>query len=1215
MNATVTINTTSPLLPATVLIPYTANFTASGGNPGYSWAATGLPSWLTLTAAGFLTGTPPTGATALSFPVTVTDMASHSVTVTFNLPVNASLVINTAVLPVATVNVGYSTALAATGGSGIYTWSATGLPGTLSLSPAGVLSGAVPQAGPYSFPVKVTDSDRVTSSASLTLLVSTGFPLSFVTQSLAPCVAGVNCSSQLTAAGGVPPYVFSVPGGTNLYGLTLTASGFLNGVPTTGGQIRIPVTLTDQQGSIAAIFTQSVESALTVNAASLPPGVVGAAYLIQVGSGGGQQPYVWSVAGGSLPPGLALNPPGGNVISGVPTAAGTYVFSLQVADGLQTSPPQPMSIAIAAPAVPLSIVSAVQLPAGLVGTAYSQNLTAAGGSGQYTWTLTGGSLPAGLTLAASGAITGTPATAQTGNFTAKVNDTAGNSVSAGFSLLVTNPATVALLTANPLPNGIVGVPYNYGIQVTGGTPPYFWSITQGQVPAGVTFDATNGTFSGTPTTPGSFVFVLTLTDSGGTPAGGLPSAAVKHASVGPTSATGNYTIRIAGVNDFQITTAQTLPNGAMGQSYSTTLAASGGAAPYKWQLVNGTLPAGLTLSTGGVLAGTPSTAGAAALLIQATDTTGAVATASFLLRIANPNVPAINATPAPPAGLVSVPYQAGFSALGGKLPYTWSIGAGSLPPGLSLNPQSGALGGTPSQAGNFPFTVQVTDSARVSATQAFTIRVNTATLQIAPSPAIPNATLNVPYVFGLSVTGGTAPYTWSLSAGSLPGGFSIDSSSGVLSGTAATTGVYPFTVSVADAKFGVASQQYQLTVQSNALTITTSSLPPATVGAAYTFGLQEANGSPPWTWSVASGSPPPGIQLASDSGMLAGTPTSAGSFAFTVQVTDGTTATARANFTLVVNPPPLNIVTTVLPGGAAGAAYSQTLQAKGGTGAIAWSIAAGTLQPGLSLAGATGAITGTPTTPGAFPFTAQAKDSTGVLAVQALTLNIAAPALAPAITLSGLPVSSKPGDQPVVTINLAGPYSLPILVTATLSITPNPGNATDLMFSNGSRSIQFTIPANTTQATLPFQTGTLPGTIQLSLTLSAAGSNVTPSPGPVLTTTIPAAAPVIQSVTAALISGGFQVAVVGTSTTLDMKTVTFQFTPAAGATLQTTTVTIDVSSQFAAWYQNSASLATGSQFSLTMPFTVSGNVSSIASVAVTLTNSAGASAAVSAIIP
>jgi len=354
----------------------------------------------------------------------------------------------------------------------------------------------------------------------------------------------------------------------------------------------------------------------------------------------------------------------------------------------------------------------------------------------------------------------------------------------------------------------------------------------------------------------------------------------------------------------------------------------------------------------------------------------------------------------------------------------------------------------------------------------------------------------------------------------------------------------------------------------------------------------------------------------SSTGLLAGTPTTAGNYPFTVKVTDATAATAQASLTLVVNAPALTIVTTSIAGGAVGTAYSQTVQSSGGTGAITWTVSAGALPGGLTLNGTTGAITGTPSTPGTFTFTVQATDSTGVVtAKQSFTVTVAGPPAVPAITLSGLPATSEPGDQPVLTITLASAYPLPLTVTATLSITPNPGNSTDLMFANGTRTTQITIPANTTTATLPFQTGTLPGTIQVTLTLSAAGVNVTPSVPPSATTAIAATAPVISGVSVSTTSTGLQVTVVGTSTTLDMKTATFTFTPAAGATLQTTSFTVDVSSLFTAWYQSAASLATGSQFSLTVPFTISGNVSTIGSVSVTLTNSVGASAAVSANVP
>ena len=116
--------------------------------------------------------------------MTVTDSATHTATAPFTLPMSGILTITTAALPLATVNVFYSPTLAATGGDGVYTWSGTGLPTGLAISAAGVLSGSLSQAGPYPFRITVNDAQSSVASKNFTLLVSTGLPLSFVTQSL-----------------------------------------------------------------------------------------------------------------------------------------------------------------------------------------------------------------------------------------------------------------------------------------------------------------------------------------------------------------------------------------------------------------------------------------------------------------------------------------------------------------------------------------------------------------------------------------------------------------------------------------------------------------------------------------------------------------------------------------------------------------------------------------------------------------------------------------------------------------------------------------------------------------------------------------------------------------------------------------------------------------------------------------------------------------------
>ena len=424
-------------------------------------------------------------------------------------------------------------------------------------------------------------------------------------------------------------------------------------------------------------------------------------------------------------------------------------------------------------------------------------------------------------------------------------------------------------------------------------------------------------------------------------------------------------------------------------------------------------------------------------------------------------------------------------------------------------------------------------------------------------------------------------------------------------------GTFTIPVQVTDAAQGSITRT--LTVQVVApLTVTAPATVTITSGSTFTLTPSASQGAPPYTYSISAGMLPPGLTL-STTGVISGTPTATGTFTFTIQVTDGTGTIVQTVVTVVVSAPALTIMTAgTLPAGTAGTAYLQGFQALNGTGTLTWSLAGGTLPPGLSVS-PSGVLSGTPTQGGTFSFTVQVTDGGGATATQTFVVVIAAPAQVPAVTAS-LSATVSAGDQPMVTIMLAAPYPLPIQVTATLQLTPNPGNDTDLLFANGSRTTQFTIPANVTQVTLPFQSGTLAGSILIQFRLQAGGADVTPNPAPSVTTQIAAAAPVLRSVSASLINGGFQLTIVGVSTTRDMKTIAIHFTAANGSTLQSTDASLDVSSVFAQWYQNPSSLATGSQFSLTLPVTVGGDVASIASVSVVMTNSVGASSSTSATI-
>ncbi len=188
---------------------------------------------------------------------------------------------------------------------------------------------------------------------------------------------------------------------------------------------------------------------------------------------------------------------------------------------------------------------------------------------------------------------------------------------------------------------------------------------------------------------------------------------------------------------------------------------------------------------------------------------------------------------APPSGEVSIAYSDQLTATGGTGSLTWSVSSGSLPPGVTLNSSTGLLSGTPTTAGTYSFTVQIADTAGGIATKAATITI--AAVPSLANPAPPSGQAAVAYSDTLAVTGGTGPYTWSVSGGSLPAGLTLNPSTGVLSGTPTTLGLSTFTVKVTDADGLSATQSLSLTVMTGPLVITTSSntstaVPGGTVG-------------------------------------------------------------------------------------------------------------------------------------------------------------------------------------------------------------------------------------------------------------------------------------------------------------------------------------------------------------------------------------------------
>ena len=247
-------------------------------------------------------------------------------------------------------------------------------------------------------------------------------------------------------------------------------------------------------------------------------------------------------------------------------------------------------------------VAPASLPAATLGAAYNQNITASGGSGPYTFAVTVGSLPAGLSLTSAGVLSGTPTAGGSFNFTVTATDS--STGSGPFTGAMAYTLSVPPVTPAPgtLPAATLGAAYNQNITASGGSGPYTFAVTVGSLPAGLSLTSA-GVLSGTPTAGGSFNFTVTATDS--------------SSGSGPFKGAQAYNLTVSAP---VITVAPaSLPDTTVGAAYNQSISASGGTATYAFAITAGSLPAGLSLSSVGVLSGAPTASGSFTFTVTATD--------------------------------------------------------------------------------------------------------------------------------------------------------------------------------------------------------------------------------------------------------------------------------------------------------------------------------------------------------------------------------------------------------------------------------------------------------------------------------------------------------------------------------------------------------------------------------------------------------------------
>jgi hypothetical protein len=350
---------------------------------------------------------------------------------------------------------------------------------------------------------------------------------------------------------------------------------------------------------------------------------------------------------------------------------------------------------------------------------------------------------------------------------------------------------------------------------------------------------------------------------------------------------------------FHYITTVSLTTASQGVAFSQTLASTLKTGAVTWALRSGSaaLPPGLSLSSAGVISGTPTTLGTYPVTIQATDAVGAIAVRAFSQVVAGAVALQIT-TSSLPGGVVGTSYSATLAAIGGTPAYTWSLASGTLPTGVGLS-LAGVLSGTPTTVASYSFTIRVTDATAATATRAFSVAVVNLNPTITTTSPLPTGQVGVAYSRTLNATGGTPAYTWSIVSGSLPAGLSLAPSTGVISGTPtlATTNTIVFRVT--DSAARTDDETLALSVTAG-VSFLSSNPPPGRVGAPYSYTFTGQGGTSPYSFNVANSSLlPPGLTLAS-SGLLSGIPTISGTFAFAVTISDAGSLFASAQVSINV---------------------------------------------------------------------------------------------------------------------------------------------------------------------------------------------------------------------------------------------------------------------------------------------------------------------------